>query len=230
MIVSACLHISVIDRPNLKHSPLSTSCDGTLDWNHSGWGGVWAICYLLPARFQTTPPPTLPLLLNPLPTPPPYQPPTLTRPLLPEFLPQEHIMVIRQYVCIGINQQRSQHKNYDTEKSVCNFWWMGRSPLFVWMDGEAGQPVGPVQGWCWGLCTWGTSCILSYHTQGFLDNVRQAAWRWWMPSKIRLISITATLAPPLPLSLPCSAIPAILLPAWFIKLLWQFTLMLFPAT
>lgn len=71
MIVSACLHISVIDSPNPKHSPLSTSYDGTLDWNHSGWGGVWAICYLLPARFTTAPPPPP----NPLPTPPSLQPP-----------------------------------------------------------------------------------------------------------------------------------------------------------
>lgn len=75
MIVSACLHISVIDSPNPKYSPLSTSYDGTLDWNHSGWGGVWAICYLLPARFTTATPPQ-----NPLPTPPSLQPPPLLTP------------------------------------------------------------------------------------------------------------------------------------------------------
>lgn len=39
----------------------------------------------------------------------PYQrhPPFNPHPLLPEFLPQQHIMVIRQYVCIGINQRKS---------------------------------------------------------------------------------------------------------------------------
>lgn len=75
MIVSACLHISVIDSPNPKYSPLSTSYDGTLDWNHSGWGGVWAICYLLPARFTTATPPKTPyqhhLPFNPHPCSPP---------------------------------------------------------------------------------------------------------------------------------------------------------------
>lgn len=100
MIVSACLHISVIDSPNPKHSPLSTSYDGTSDWNHSRWGGVWAICYLLPACFTKAPPP--PLTNTTLPPTP-----TLVHPLPPVFSPQEHIMVIRQYVCIGINQGKS---------------------------------------------------------------------------------------------------------------------------
>lgn len=98
MMVSACLHASVMDSPNPQHSPLSTSHDGTLDWNHSRWGGVWAICYLLLACFATAPP------LNPFPTAPSSPP---THPLTPPpqvFSPQEHIMVIRQYVCIGINQ------------------------------------------------------------------------------------------------------------------------------
>lgn len=38
-------------------------------------------------------------------TPPPHPP----NPRL-EFSPQEHIMVIRQYVCIGINQQETHGK------------------------------------------------------------------------------------------------------------------------
>lgn len=111
MIVSACLHISVIDSPNPKHSPLSTSYDGTLDWNHSGWGGVRAICYLLPARCTTgTPFPSPPR--SPLPTPPSLQHPAIPQPppahpLPPVFSLREHIMVIRQYVCIGINQGKS---------------------------------------------------------------------------------------------------------------------------
>lgn len=54
------------------------------------------ICYLLPRAAR--------LLLCPA-----------------RILPQEHIMVIRQYVCIGINQRESHHKSYDTAKSVCNF-------------------------------------------------------------------------------------------------------------
>lgn len=88
MIVSACLHISVIDSPNPKHSSLSTSYDGTLDWNHSRWGGVWAICYLLLVASQQPPTPTPyppPPPPNPLPTPPSLQPPPPLAPCRQNF-------------------------------------------------------------------------------------------------------------------------------------------------
>lgn len=148
MIVSACLHISVIDSPNPKHSPLSTSNDGTLDWNHPGWGGVRAICYLLLARFETAPPPPPPKTPHQrhhLISPHPHYPPPL-----PEFLPQEHIMVIRRYVCIGINQQKSPSWEL-WHREVCLQLLINGEHVVVWLDE-------------WGS---GTTCRTSKFSKGY---------------------------------------------------------------
>lgn len=97
------LHISIIDCLN-PTTLFPSWYDGTLEWNHSRWGGVRSICYLLPC-----------LLPSPHPVP---------------IVPQEHIMVISQNVCIGINQGESRHKSYDITKSVCNFWFMEDFPFY----------------------------------------------------------------------------------------------------
>lgn len=129
MIVSACLHISVIDSPNPKHSPLSTSCDETLDWNHSRWGGVWPICYLLPARRRTAPT----SFHNPL--PPPCQPPPLSRTLTGRiFATRTHYG----------NQTKCVYRNQSADKPIAGImtqqslfvtfdWWSALHCLSVWM-------------------------------------------------------------------------------------------------
>lgn len=43
---------------------------------------------------------------------------------------REHIMVISQNVCIGINQDENHRKSYDITKSVCNFWFMEDFPFY----------------------------------------------------------------------------------------------------
>lgn len=100
MMVSACLHVSVIDSPNPKHSPLPTSQVGTLDWNHSRWGGVWAICYLLLACFTTAPP------LTPYQHPPPPNPRTHSAPAARIFTTRTHYG--NQTVCVYRNQSREK--------------------------------------------------------------------------------------------------------------------------
>lgn len=120
MIVSACLHISIIDSPNPKHSPLSTSYDGTLDWNHSRWGGVWAICYLLHARFTTSPPPHPPN--SPYQRHPPFNPHPHSPPAASIFATRTHYG--NKTVCVYRNQSR--------EKPIARV--MTRRNLFVTFD------------------------------------------------------------------------------------------------
>lgn len=226
MIVSACLHRSVIDSPNPKHSPLSTSYDGTLDWNHSGWGEVWAICYLLPARFA--PPPQTP--------PPTLHPPPLT-PATRIFATGAHYG--NQTVCVYRNQSKKP-ESYDTAKSVCNFWLMRGSALFFWVGGTTCRTSGIRMDAF--HCFWTSEsepeplvrCVLrvapNMANKGlthFLDNI-------WLHrgDECHIRYLSSALLPPWHcfsprLSFP---LPAISVPAWFIKLLWQFTLMLFPAT
>lgn len=129
MMVSACLHRSVIDYPNPKHSPLSTSYDGTLDWNHSGWGGVWAICYLL--HNSPRPPST-----NPLPTPPSIQPPPAAARV---FATTTHYG--NQTVCV--------YRNQSTEKPISRV--MTRQNLFVTFDLWGNLPLFFLDRWGGGL-------------------------------------------------------------------------------
>lgn len=102
--------------------------------------------------------------------------------------------------------------------------------LFVWMDGGAGRPAGPlgstrVELMPLSLCTVGEDC----------EKARFNPFSWYSTSTCtEVMNVTSdsshqhychlgsfSLSPPIP------PIPS---PAWFIKLLWQFTLMLFPAT
>lgn len=168
------------------------------------------------------------------------QPPPLHKtqpPLPPEFLPQEHIMVIRQYVCIGINQQKKP-KSYDTTKCVCNFWLMRRSALFFWVGKEAEWPVGPV--WStWWLFLPSEPLLLCVLVRGIAPNMAKKSLahfldNLWLHSgdECHIGYLSWALLPPWHCLSPLFSflIPAILVLAWFIKLLWQFTLMLFPAT
>lgn len=64
--------------------------------------GPFVIYFLLASQHPPQPPTAKPLTNTS-----PSSTPTSANPLPPVFSPQEHIMVIRQYVCIGINQGKS---------------------------------------------------------------------------------------------------------------------------
>lgn len=178
MIVSACLHVSVIDSPNPKHSPLSTSYDGTLDWNHSRWGGVWAICYLLLARFTTASPPDPPYQHHP-----PSNPRTHSPPSASIFTARTHYG--NQTVCVYSEsiKGKARYKSYDTGKSVCNFWLMHRSPWFSFPLDEKDWNTDP--GGLW----WNSKeCVfwkrmLHQQWQAKVIFLTTYSRRWWAPPR-----------------------------------------------
>lgn len=141
-------------------------------------------------------------------------------------------------VCVYRNQSTEKPKSYDTTKCVCNFWLMRRSALFFWVDEEAGWPVGPV-GSTWWLFLPFEPLFLCVLVRGIASNISNKSLAYfldnmWLHSGDEChigIHSWALLPPWQSLSSVFSfLIPAILVPVWFIKLLWQFTLMLFPAT
>lgn len=156
------------------------------------------------------------LLQNSSPTPPPLKTPTDTStlstpnppppdlPLLADILPQEHIMVIRQHVCIGINQQTSPSQEL-WHNQVCLQLLINDRMSVVCLDGWRRWTTCRTTG----ISEGGTDALIAsvqlvktlkrLGLTHFLYTVHQPAQRWWMSRLMRLISITATLAVPLSL-------------------------------
>lgn len=153
--------------------------------------------------FTAAPPP------NPLPTPSSLQPLHPFTPLPPVFSPQEHIMVIRQYVCIGINQGKAHCVSYDMVKSVCNFWLMGRFTRCSWINGAADNlqnqnmdalVATKVLCSCSKACVFGKECCTcNGKLRSFSWQCMAAQWRR-MPSQIPLISGNVAFTPLVSLS------------------------------
>lgn len=199
------------------------------------WGPGHLLFTSRSLRNSPPPPPKTPHQHHHLISPHPHYPPPL-----PEFLPQEHIMVIRRYVCIGINQQKSPSWEL-WHREVCLQLLINGEHVVVWLDewgsgttcrtSKFSRSVSLESLFRWWKChVLGKGVAFSSAKQGlthFLDSVMSSATEVMnaiSDSSHQHYCHLGTASPPL------SPAPAIPLPAWFIKLLWQFTLMLFPAT